>query len=156
LYKHFYKESKTFDSVVCVCNLLAFQIEIALDVESTASRKLTATARINALLPFFQEAGGSWRIAKWTFKVSEWVVKRAGLLMQVNPDPTNDEQHQNHRRRDWNPGQQQDNNSQFTRLDPSISNEVAFSIDDVLPDHWVQDFLGESLFGQLENDLLSF
>jgi hypothetical protein len=145
------------NSVVCACNLLAFHIEIALDVESSASRKLTATARINALLPFFQEAGETWRIAKWTYKVSEWVVKRAGLLMQVDSDQASDQHHQNHRRRDLNSGQQQDNSSGFTRLDPGLSNEAAsVSIDEVLPDHWVQDFLGESLFAQLDNDSLFF
>lgn len=142
--------------MVCACNLLAFQIEIALDTECSPTRKLAAKARINALLPMFQDAGETWRIAKWTFKVSEWVVKRAGLLMGDASDQANNAYNQARPRRDWNTSQQQDSGSSMLRNEPGLTNGAPFNIDDVLPDHWLQDFLGQSLFGQLDNDTLYF
>jgi hypothetical protein len=142
--------------------LLAFLIEIALDDESSASRRFTAKAHINALLAYFQESGDNWQIANWTYKVSDWVVQRAGLKMQIDATPSASISEHAQQARSWSFNQDENStsNSDGLRipapLAPFFSNGASHGFGDVLPEHWFQDFFGDSLYSQLDNQFASF
>jgi hypothetical protein len=135
--------------------LLAFQIEIALDKESSVSQRLTSKAHINALLAYFRDAGNNWQIASWTYKVCDWVVKRADLKMQSD-SKTFTAMEQAQHSRDWGVDQAQTGtfSSSEVPLAPFFHNNLAFG--DTLPEHWFEDFFGESHYAQLNTDFGSF
>jgi hypothetical protein len=66
---------------VCTINLLAFQIEFALDSNCSRAQRLAAKAQIHAGISYFQDVGGKWLNAKWALRVIEWVVNKSGLNM---------------------------------------------------------------------------
>jgi hypothetical protein len=100
--------------------------------------------------------GDKWRIAKWTSSVSEWVVRRAGLSLTDKP-PAATSSKQVHRAhpgdnrglQTWTDNFSVDENLNFNAED------MAFHVDDFLPDQWAQDFLGETFFGQLDEGLFN-
>lgn len=142
-----------FDRIVCACNLLAFHLENALDEESTPSRKFSAKARINSLLSYFAEAGENWQMAKWTLRVSEWVVKRANLRIDLeNPQATSPSNTDKE-----NPiiGQEE-RNERLANLEwpvplaPFFANESLLTFSDTIPDPWLHDLFDD---GQYQSDV---
>lgn len=132
-------------------------METALDEESTSSRKFTAKARINALLAYFQETGENWQMANWTFRVSEWVVKRAGLKMDVGAALSEDISRTSQQQpRNWNSNEHQ--SSAVTPipapLGPFFSSESLFAFGDAFPDPWLQDLFGDSSYGQPDSNIV--
>lgn len=144
------------DRVVAACNLLAFQIEIALDDESTTAQKDLAKARIHATLAYFRDSSDIFPIAKWTLRVSEWVVKRAGLLMKNDSGEANGRQDELQEMNDHSIDKNGNDETSVNTLDPMLTNESLYSVDHVFPEHWIQAYLGESFFAQLDEDFLSF
>lgn len=140
---------------MCALNLLAFQIEIALDQTNEQANKVAAKARIHACLSYLRAMSDSWRIAKWSLRVSEWVVRRAGLaLTDVATGSITPANGQADHGIDSGGGQQF--GERINDLHTASFDEFNFSVDDVLPDHWMQDFLGESFFNQLDDEYLKF
>ncbi len=86
----------------------------------------------------------NWRLAKWSLGVSEWVVRRAGLALTEGstdvstPVPAHS----------GSEGEQQVGDALQT-VEMSTFDQFGFSVEDVLPDHWMQDFMSESFFNQL-------
>lgn len=148
--------------IVCACNLLAFHIEIALDPVASYTQKLNAKARIHAMLAYLHAISSSWRMAKWTHRVSEWVVRRAGLMLKDEGEPQEEirrrqrEQHQQ-RHDSVHPADATSSSGgqPGVTTDTFQFDTAAFDIDEALPEQWIQDFLGESFFGQLDDDLLT-
>ena len=147
-------------SIICASNLLAFHIEIALDPATAFADKMVAKARIHALLTYLHDIGSRWCIAKWTSRVAEWVVRKAGLMLSA---PS-----YNDRRESTGLPQQQQRpsatlqNQHFDNNEASVQEHLqfvegafAFDVNTVLPDQWMQDFLGESFFGQFDDGLLN-
>jgi hypothetical protein len=127
-------------SIVCACNLLAFSIEIALEQSSSVSQKTTAKSRIHVILSYLRDVGDNWHMARWTFRVSDWVVRRAGLVLNGDTDSTgSDDVRGNH-----------DISSK------SPFENFTFGLDAPLSEHWIQDFLDQNFYGQLHSELLNF
>ncbi|KAJ5730667.1 uncharacterized protein N7483_005175 [Penicillium malachiteum] len=121
-------------------------MESALDDESKSSRRYTAKARINALLSYFEEAGENWQMAKWTFRVSEWVIKQAGLRVDEDAiisenSPKSVEPQSN----DWNCGDQ--STAAFSSIPapfaPFFTSESLFAFGDAFPDPWLENLFGD-------------
>jgi hypothetical protein len=147
LHSSFWSSLTPKTGIICASNLLAFQIEVALDPTSSLTQKVTAKARIHAGLSYLRDVSKNWRIAKWTLRVSELVVHRACLsLTEVEngsgvSQPMAVQQPINAGERGWN----NDNN-----FDDNFPFDPEFNIDEVFPEPWVQDFIGENFFGQLD------
>jgi hypothetical protein len=149
--------------IVCASNLLAFQIEVALDVSTAFTERLVARVRIQALLKYLQEVGLRWCIAKWTSRVYELVVRRAGLMLadtesQGNIRPNNiTAQHEPLQplpNSDFSG--QQISDFPFEPNPGSNVNGISFDVDQLLPDLWMQDFVGESFFGQINDSIFGY
>ena len=125
---------------------------------------MVAKARIHALLIYLHETGSRWCIAKWTSRVAEWVVKKAGLMISESPHDNGDEgrnkpQQEQQYRPQQNPVASQNYHSSADEASAQdnfdfVEAGFAFDVNTVLPDQWMQDFLGESFFGQLDDGLL--
>jgi hypothetical protein len=108
---------------------------------------VTTKARIHAGLSYLRELSKNWRIAKWTLRVSELVVNSACLSLTDagngpdNSRPTASQQADSTSQQWWN------NDSNF---DESFQFDPSFTIDNVFPEPWVQDFIGQNFFGQLD------
>ena len=125
--------------------------------------KLVARARIQALLKYLQEMGGRWSIAKWTSRVYEWVVQRAGLMLSDIVEQSKS------RANDFVPRQEPQQQMSVNEIplpriddlpfDPNTglnADEDSFDVGEILPDLWMQDFVGESFFGQLDDGIFGF
>lgn len=64
-----------------MANLVAFQVEIALNPESSAAQKLSSKAQLHVGILYFRDAAKQWKSAKWASRVLEWVVEKAGLSL---------------------------------------------------------------------------
>jgi hypothetical protein len=140
------------------------------------TEKIVAKARIHALLSYLRDVGERWCIAKWTSRVSEWVVRRAGLMFTESNDHGNKAEsgvvitQQAHQDQDQDQDRQQQslidqgnhNHDQHPQngnasLDQHLQfydGNIPFDVNDILPDLWMQDFIGETFFGQLDEGLL--
>lgn len=115
------------------------------------------------MLAYLQDISSSWRMAKWTHRVCEWVVRRAGLMLKDETGPREDirRRHQEEQQRQPQPQPEHtermpgdSDRGPFLPSDTFQFDPAAFDIDEALPEQWIQDFLGESFFGQLDDELL--
>ncbi|KAH8595050.1 fungal-specific transcription factor domain-containing protein [Bisporella sp. PMI_857] len=65
--------------IICATNLIAFEIELALDPATRGTQTLTAITQIQTGLSYFRDVEARWINARWAIRVLEWVIKRAGL-----------------------------------------------------------------------------
>ncbi|KAK5400806.1 hypothetical protein LTR06_011227 [Exophiala xenobiotica] len=137
--------------IVCALNLLAFHIEIGLDKSTSFAMKIAVKARIHTCLSYLQSMSDHWRIAKWSLRVSNWVVRRSGLGLTDattgTNTPANGQAGVSKERAPNDPNAAHDREgSPFTPF--------AFDMDDILMNDWMQDFVGENLFNQLGDGFL--
>lgn len=132
-----------------MANLVAFQVEVALNPESSASQKLSSKASIHVGLLYFRDAGKQWKSAKWASRVLEFVVERTGLSLSTTVDnprlapepfaeaPTDAKERVK---------------KQAEPLPESLSKEASVSVED-LADSLLQGFLDDNVAASLEDDL---
>lgn len=146
--------------IVCASNLLAFQIEIALDTSTSFAEKMVAKARIHAILTYLDSTGDRWCIAKWTYRVSEWVVRKAGLMLSEsthgNAPEKSGRSQQRHPPAICEDEQMDSGGTHFDDHFQMGDDAFSFDVDHVLPDQWLQDFLGETFFGQFDEGMSTF
>jgi len=65
--------------MICASTVLALHIEVALEPAANRTQRLMAWAHIHAGLSYLRNIGENWPSIKWTLRVFEWIVARAGL-----------------------------------------------------------------------------
>lgn len=74
--------TKHHHSIVLTMNLLAFQIEIILDPDTSMAQRLAAKAQLHTGLNYFCSVRDRWKNATWAFKVIEWAIARVNLIVE--------------------------------------------------------------------------
>ncbi|RSL99816.1 hypothetical protein CEP52_009510 [Fusarium oligoseptatum] len=115
--------------IVCVTQLMALQIEMALEEGCPRGKKQALKAEIHIILSYCKDMEHKWMNAKWASTVFEWVARHTGMLL-VGPstlDSHNDRQHSGDDRFQ--------NQGQLDLGDMS----------DLFPDNWVQDMIDQGV-----------
>lgn len=93
----------------------------------------------------------SWPLARWCLGVAQWVVHRAGLALTEittikSPLVSNDSN---------------ERSATIERLDDDIFqlnanafDQLDFNVVDFLPEEWIQDFVAEGFFNQIDDAFL--
>ncbi|KAJ5621651.1 hypothetical protein N7528_006434 [Penicillium herquei] len=95
------------------------------------------------------KAGENWQMAKWTFRVSEWVVKQAGLRFDEDTITSDDlSKSVEQQPTDWSCGDQ--SAVAFPSIPapfaPFFTSESLFAFEDTFPDPWLQNLFGDSSY----------
>ncbi|KAH7125996.1 fungal-specific transcription factor domain-containing protein [Dactylonectria macrodidyma] len=124
--------------IVCTTQLMALQIEMALDNDCGKAKKQALKAEIHVILSYLHEIEEKWMNAKWASRVFQWVVRHTGLLLSEPGGLSNpDEGYGNIR---GHQGQ--------SHLDPiQYPNLATMEPMEPFPDNWLQDMINHGILG---------